>query len=251
MQNARWVFSMVLATVAPLAAQPGAVEARADRILQSMGTYLAGASEFSFRADVTYDAVSPDEPKLQYGGVARVALRRPNQLHVEYDGDEDARTVVIDGQTFTFHDREKDVYAQTDVPSPIDAAIDQAFEQYGFSVPIADLVYTDPYRTLIENAQSGSLVGRYAVDGVECDHLVFTQEVIDWQIWIEVGPRPVPRKLIITYKTEPGSPQYAARLSDWDFAPRFSDDYFQFDSPTSATEIEFMTVEIVPEEVER
>ena len=216
-----------------------------------MGSYLAGASEFSFRADVTYDAESPEEPKLQYGGIARVALRRPNQLHVEYDGDEDTRTIVIDGQTFTFYDRENELYARTDVSSPIDAAIDQVFEQYGFSVPIADLVYTDPYRTLTENAQSGSVVGRHAVDGVECDHLVFTQEAIDWRIWIEDGPRPVPRKLTITYKTEPGSPQYTARLSNWDFAPRFSDHYFTFEPPPDAAEIEFMTVEIVEQEVER
>jgi hypothetical protein len=216
-----------------------------------MGAYLAGASELSFRADVTYDAVSPDEPMLQYGGIARVTLRRPNQLHVEFDGDEDRRTVIIDGQTFTFHDREKDVYAQTSVSSPIDDAIDQVFEQYGFSVPIADLVYTDPYRTLTENAQSGSVVGRHAVDGAECHHLVFTQEAIDWQIWIEDGPRPVPRKLIITYKTEPGSPQYTARLSEWDFAPLSSDHYFTFDPPPGAAAIEFMPVEIVEEEVER
>ena len=91
------------------------------------------------------------------------------------------------------------------------------------------------------------MVGRHGVDGVPCHHLAFSQESIDWQIWIEDGPQPVPRKLVITYKTEPGSPQYVARLSNWDFEPRFSKQYFEFEVPADAGEIEFLTLETVPE----
>jgi len=240
-----------LGVATPLAAQQTVLDERAASILRSMGDYLASAEELSFSAEVTYDAVSPDGQKLQYGGTAQVALRRPNRLHVEYDGDEDTRTVVIDGETFTFYDRENNLYARTDVPSPIDAAIDHAFELYGFSVPIADLVYTDPYQTLMENVQSGSVIGRHIVDGVSCDHLAFSQETIDWQIWIEDGPRPLPRKLVITYKSEPGSPQYVARLSGWDFAPRLSDRYFEFSPRPGAAEMEFIDVETTTEESDK
>jgi hypothetical protein len=82
---------------------------------------------------------------------------------------------------------------------------------------------------------------------VSCHHLAFSQETIDWQIWIEDGPRPVPRKLVITYKTEPGSPQYVARLSGWNFQPRFSKHFFTFEAPAGAGEMEFLTVENAPE----
>lgn len=224
------------------------IPARADQVLREMSEYLASAEEFGFRADITYDAETANGRKWQYGGTSHIALRRPNQLHVEFDGDERRRSVVIDGRTFSFHDRVNGVYATTDVPSPIDAAIDHVFELYGFSVPIADLVYSNPHRTLIENVQSGFVVGRHTVDGAPCHHLAFSQETIDWQIWIEDGPRPVPRKLVITYKTEPGSPQYVARLSEWDFAPRFSDHYFEFDPPPGAAEMEFLSVDTIPEE---
>jgi len=53
----------------------------------------------------------------------------------------------------------------------------------------------------------------------------------------------VPRKLVITYKSEPGSPQYRARLSGWDFQPRLSDHYLQFHPPTGADEIEFLPIQ--------
>ena len=223
------------------------VQQSADQILREMGEYLASAEEFGFEADIVYDTETAEGQTLQYGGVAQIAVRRPDRLHVEFDGDERQTRVVLDGQTFTVYDARANVYATTEVPSGIDAAVDRAFEHYGFSIPIADLVYSDPYQTLIESVESGFVVGRHAVDGVLCHHLAFSQETIDWQIWIEDGPRPLPRKLVITYKSEPGSPQYVARLSSWDFQPRFSKHYFEFDAPAGSGEIEFLTVEAVPE----
>jgi hypothetical protein len=216
------------------------VEAQADRVLREMSEYLRTAGEFTFHADITYDAVLASGEKIEYGGTADAAVRRPDRLHVEYRGDERQNRFVFDGRTVTVHDLAVDVYAVTEVPPEIDAALDRMVEKYGFSVPIADLVYADPYATLIENVQAGSLVGRHPVDGTPCHHLAFSQETIDWQIWIEDGPRPVPRKLVITYKGEPGSPQYTARLSGWDFQPHLSDHYFRFHPPTGADEIDFL-----------
>jgi len=218
---------------------PG-VDARADRILRQMGDYLSSASELTFQTDLSYDTVAPDGQKILYGAVTSVAVRRPERLHVKYDGDERQTRAVFDGQTFTIYDAAANVYTVVDVPGNIDEALDTVFERYGISVPIADLFYADPYGVLIENVQSGFLVGQHPVDGVSCHHLAFSQEGIDWQIWIEDGPRPVPRKLVITYKDEPGAPQYIARMSAWDFDPRLSDHYFEFEPPAGSDEIEFL-----------
>ena len=66
---------------------------------------------------------------------------------------------------------------------------------------------------MIENVQSGYLVGARPVNGTACHHLAFSQEAIDWQIWIEDGPMPLPRRLVLTYKDEPGAPQYRAEFT--------------------------------------
>jgi len=219
------------------------IEEHADRILREMSEYLQTAVEFTFRAEVTYDSVTATGGKIQYGGRADVAVRRPDRLHVEYTGDERQNWFVLDGREVTVYDAIVNVYAVAEVPADIDSAIDRMVEQYGFSVPIADLVYADPYSTLTGNVVQGSLVGRHAVDGTVCHHLAFSQETIDWQIWIEDGPRPLPRKLVITYKEEVGSPQYTARLSSWDFQPRLADSYFQFHPPAGADEIEFLPIQ--------
>jgi len=232
--------SLVWATPSRLTAAEGG--GAADRILREMGEYLASAQEFAFQAEVSYDTLAANGQKILFGGVAKVSVRRPDRLRTEFTGDERRSQAVFDGQTFVVYDAAAKVFAVTKVPSEIDAAVDQVVEDYGFSAPVADLVYSDPYRTLIENVETGFLVGRHLVAGTPCHHLAFSQQAIDWQIWIEDGPRPVPRQLLITYKNEPGSPQYIARLSGWSFQPRFSEHYFRFHPPVGSDEIEFLSL---------
>jgi len=222
------------------------VGARADRILREMGEYLAEAREFRFRADITFDTSTISGQRVQYGGITHVSVRRPNRIHVKGTGDEGSDRYFYNGSTFTLFDEDRRLYAVTQVPNEIDGALDTGFETYGISVPIAGFIHAQPYRVLIANVNSGFLVGKHQVDGTPSFHLAFAQEAIDWQIWIEDGPRPVPRKLLITFKDQPGSPQYTARLSDWDFRPGLSDHLFEFHPPAGASEMEFLA----PVEVE-
>ena len=231
------VAAVGLGSAAPVTAQ---VEPRADEILRAMGAYLASADEFRFQAEISYDTFSSKGQEIQYGGRAGIAVRRPDRLHVEYDGDERRNRVVYDGERIVLYHSGKNLYAATESDAGIDEAVDRVFEESGFSVPIADLVYADPYAVLNESVEAGFVVGRHAVDGTPCHHLAFSQQALDWQIWIEDGPRPVPRKLVITYKNEPGAPQYVARITDWDFQPRVPDGYFTFEPPLGAAEIEFL-----------
>ena len=232
-------------------AQSG-IDEQADRILREMGEYLGSAGEFSFRADVSYDEFASWDQEIQFGGIATLAVRRPDRLDVVYHGDNRQSRVLFNGETLVFHDLRTNLYATLVTPGGIDKAIDQLFEQYGTSVPIADLLYSDPYKTLIESADFGVVVGQHSIDGTSSHHLAFSGEVLDWQIWIENGPRPLPRQLVITYKEEPGAPQYRARFTNWDFQPRLSEHNFDFIPPANADEMEFLKVQRVPdlEEVE-
>jgi len=223
-----------------------AIDEHADRILRQMGEYLSNAEEISFRAEIGYDEFTHWDQEVQYGGVASISVRRPDGLHVVYDGDDRNSRVVFDGETVFFHDLRTNLYAKTEAPGEIDSAVDRMFDLYGYSVPVADLIYSDPYATLIESADFGVVVGRNTVDGTSRYHLAFSGDTLDWQIWIEDGPQPVPRQLVITYKEEPGAPQYRVRFTEWDFQPRFSRHYFDFVPSAGADEMEFMPVQDLP-----
>jgi len=211
----------------------------ADRILREASEYLQAAGEFTFRAEIAYDEVISTGEKIQYGGTVDVAVRRPDRLRVRMDGDERRMHLFYDGSTITVYNPNKDFYAVTEAPDRIDTAVDLIFDKFGITVPIADLVYADPYAVLTANVESVSVIGLHGCSGRRCHHLAFTQEGVDWQIWIEDGPQPVPRKLVINYKNQPGSPQYEARFTDWDFRPLIADGYFRFHPPDGADQIEF------------
>ncbi len=217
-------------------------ELRAKRILQAMGEYLKTAKAFSVHGEITYEEVLASGRKLQYSASNNVMVRRPNRIRADYRGDLRKSSFWYDGKSITLLHLEENLYATFSAPNEIDATIDFAMEKYGLSLPVADFVYSDPYAVLIENVRSGFYEGLHMVNGVRCHHLAFTQENIDWQIWIEDGAQIVPRKLVITYKDSPESPQYTAVLSDWDFSVRLPDILFTFEASVDAEQIEFLTV---------
>ena len=218
------------------------IESRARKILQAMGEYLKKAKAFSVHGEITHEEVLASGRKLQYSASNNVMVRRPNKIRADYRGDLRKSSFWYDGKSVTLLHTEKNLYATFSAPKEIDATIDFAMEKYGLSLPVSDLVYSDPYAVLIENVKSGFYEGLHIVNGVMCHHLAFTQENIDWQIWVEDGAQAVPRKLVITYKDSPGCPQYTAVLSDWDFSVRLPDILFTFEAPVDAEQIEFLTV---------
>jgi hypothetical protein len=226
------------------------IDKRADQILREMGELLGSAEAYSFRADISYDTFSAWGQEIQYEGVATLTVQRPDHLNVVFHGDNRQSRVSFDGKVLVFHDLFTNLYAKMEAPGKIDGAIDQLFEKYDESVPIADLLYADPYEALIGSSDFGVVVDSLTADEATRYHLAFSGEILDWQIWIEKGPRPVPSQLVITYKEEPGAPQYRASFSNWEFKPHLSENFFNFKPPAGAGEMEFLPVQSAPAQAE-
>jgi hypothetical protein len=217
---------------------------RAELVLKAMSDYMKSVKQFSFRGKISFDDVLPTGQKIQYSAENQVAIRRPDRVYGEMQGDTGSRRFWYDGERATLVDGGLGVYATVeDVPMELGALMDHLMEKYDFSPPLADLVYPDLYEALIDNVQFGIYVGLHDVEGVRCHHLAFVTKYIDWQIWIEDGLQMVPRKVVITYKALPESPQYTAILTDWDLNARFSDILFDVEMAALANleKIEFLT----------
>jgi hypothetical protein len=83
-------------------------------------------------------------------------------------------------------------------------------------------------------------IGQSLVGGVTCNHLAFRGPDMDWQLWIEDGANPVPRRFVIIDRAVPGMPRYVAVLSDWNATPSFDAATFTFEPPAGATKIRFV-----------
>lgn len=216
------------------------IDPTAIRILRDMSEYLVDAEAFTFTLEVAEDVLLSHGQMIQYGGVSEVAVQRPGSLHARFRGEERQSNIVIHDGRCILHNLQTNIYAVAEVPTPLDDAIDHIVEQYGLNVPLADLVSRDPYLSVIGSVEYGYVVGRSIIDGVECHHLAFAQEIIDWQIWIQTGPEPLVRKIVITYKDEEGWPHYTARISNWNLQPRLSMRYFEYEPPADAMRVEFL-----------
>ena len=225
---------------APASAAP--VQPKADEILRQMSKYLAGAKQFSFQADDMIDELLDSGQKIQFSSTRRIAVRRPDRVSADIVGDLVNERVRYDGSTLTVLDIQQNVHGSIQVPDNIDETLDYIAQRFGITMPLADLLFSDPYKAVIGGVRFGQYVGLYDVQGAKCHHLAFRQEGLDWQIWIENGARPLPRKLVITYKATPGQPQYIAFLGKWNLSAQLPDTTFTLEIPEGVERIDLEAI---------
>jgi hypothetical protein len=222
----------------PAAAPARSVEARADQELKRMGEFLGKLPRFAFEAEETFDEVPDGELRRQLTNVRRVAVERPNRVAADATGDTLNRASWFDGKTVTLLDKDDNVYATVEALATIDATYDMLEAEYGFSLPLVDLLYSDPYAVLMEGVTYGRYLGIHQAAGVSCHHLAFSQPTIEWQVWIDAGEQPLPRKLVISYVHEPGEPQYTAVIRRFTLAARAPEGLFTFEAPEGAQRVD-------------
>ena len=229
-------------TAAPPAEKAPAPTPDPKQLLQQMCDFLKNQQQFSFKAEVTDDQVYAGGRKLQFGQEITASFRRPDKLRLEGDGDVESKLLIFDGQTLTLYDKDKNYYGAIEIAGDIDAALDKAGKEYGLHVGLAEL----GANRLADHANQGLTnalyVGESKVRGVPCHHLALDKETVHYQVWIDAGDKPLLRKVVVTQKKLPDSPQWTAYLSDWNFSPQLADNLFTFTPPEGAQKIKFMPV---------
>ncbi len=223
-----------------------AIDPEASRILKLAGDFLKSADKFSVHAEISFDDVLPSGRKIEYSRGGDIVVDRPGRFYANVYDETEHRRIFNNGKTLTIHDTNNHTYASINVPANIDQAIDHARDHFTISMPLADIVVADPYKNIIERVDSGIYTGIQYAEGEFMHHLLFSNEAVDVQLWIEDSMYPYIRKLVITYKTLAASPQYRAVLTEWDFNPSTPDMLFTFVPPEDATELEFLPAKETP-----
>jgi len=204
------------------------MSADADEILRSMCSYMKGLGAFRVKADIDNEVITQEGQKLQFCGSAELLMKRPAGFKVSRKGMFADVEMIFDGKVLTIHGKRHNLYTQFEVPGNNDDAIHAVEFETGLDTPGADLLFSDPYAILSAGVMKGEYFGTAFVNGVECYHLAFREEKVDWQLWVQTGERPLPMKYVITSKWQTGAPQYAATLRDWDTDPKIAEGAFQF-----------------------
>src|SRR5271168_3313187 len=213
------------------AIDPDAVDA-----VKKMSAYLRTLKSFQITDNVTQDDVLEDGLIVQHESKVDYLTARPDRLRVEVTSDERHRLYLYDGKNFTVWARLVNYYATVPAPPTIGELLDQANEKYDIELPLYDLYNWGTKDDDINKIKTAVNVGPGTVEGVTCEHYAFHQEGVDWQLWIQLGEFPLPRKLIITTLTDDARPQHSDTLT-WNLAPSFNDGAFAFDPPPDAKRV--------------
>jgi hypothetical protein len=224
------------------AALPPNIDPRADQLLSRSCDDLGSSKAFTFHAEITFDKVLPSNVKLQFAAAADYAVQRPDQLAVEFHSDLGGKQIWYNGTKVTILDPPHMFYAIAEVPDSIDGMMERLDEIHNLSIPLADLAYSHPCEMFRKGVIYTAYIGVNDVAGEDCDHLAFTKKDVDWQVWLQRTGRHLPRKIVINYRSAPGSPEYVAVLSDWKFPESIPASVFRPDLPKDAKRIDIMKV---------
>ena len=232
----------VVAAAPAKPAQP-AISADASAALQRMGQTLR-AEQMSFQARTIRVYAEPNGEPLHIFHRLKVTMHRPNRLLAEVSGDDGSSKLVFDGKTAIIYSAAQNKYASIAVPEgTIAGMLKEAVGRLGVDFPLADFLSDEPGKAFLTGVASGRVVNTVTIDGAPYDHLFFFQPPgIELELWVAKNEQSLPRRLIVTYRTLPGQPNFIAEFSDWNFNVQTPDADFTFQPPAGATQVELKPV---------
>ena len=227
----------VATPVPPPPLEPAALER-----LKAMSELLKGAASFTFKATSDREIPSVNGPMLDFFAVSTVAVTRPNRVRIDASGDLHDASLWYDGKTLSIYSTKSSYYGQTDAPPTIDEMLLMLMERFQMPFPATGFLLKDPYAKMMEGVTAAFDAGSARIEGVACRHLAFSEPDADWQVWIEDGPKPLPRRIAVNYKNDKGSPRVVTSLSDWNLVASIPAGQFVFAPPSGATKVDWKTV---------
>ena len=234
------VFILFVTVSTEIQAQTPAVDPAATKILKKMTDYLGGLKQFSVHTRNNLEDLLESGHRVDFQISADVTISRPNKLHAERKGDQVDQTFYYDGKTLTLHNPSDRVYATEPAPNTIEEMLDYVRESLGLIVPVADLVYRNAYPLLMQEVSMAVVIGKATIEGVRCDHLLFSRPGVDFQVWVADSGPPLPYKYIVTDTGLFSWMSISTVMSNWNTKPSLDDARFTFVPPDDASLIGFM-----------
>jgi len=249
------VFSVVLLAVTvscskQAAAPPGeSAGPKPEEIVRRVADLYKTARSFQVSFSHTFSMEMLGE-KSQVVVDSSVVVERPNRMALRAKSSPKGVDLVCDGRTLTVSMTGKNRYLQVKAPESLaDLLRDPAFTAFGGgSAPFfLNLLAEDPYETIMERVTSSSYQGQETIDQVRAHHLGFTQQDLDWQLWVAAEGEPVVVQVAVDMSKVFGQLDGQARemkvtwvqtYKDWQLDAAVARDVFVFTPAPGAAKVE-------------
>jgi len=215
-----------------------AAESDATGILKAMSDYVGSQKSIKLAFDSDIEIITPELEKIQFSNSGEALLSRPDKLRAHRLSGHADVAMFFDGKTVSIYGKHINGYAQFDAPGSVDQLIHALREGHGTALPGSDLLLSNSYEVLVAGIMEAKYIGIGIIDGRECNHLAFRNFDTDWQLWVEAGEHPIPRKMVVTSKTMNSAPQYTIRIKSWETGLKASPSDFTFTPPADAKKLD-------------
>ena len=219
-----------------------AVDPASLQALKDMGAHLQTLKRFQVSTELTGERVLADGQKLQHTATAEIDVARPNRLRARMSSARSKREIFYDGKLATLFIPAQKYYSTVEFTDTIGALVTKLEERYGVEIPLYDLFLWGTPAAPLDKIDSAMNAGQDFIGNDICNHYAFRQGTFDWQIWITTGRNPLPRKLVITNRSDEARPQ-SVSLMDWNLNPTFKDSVFKFAPPKGSTAVELRSLD--------
>jgi hypothetical protein len=238
-QKARERIGMCVTAACMLLAMGGAPNASADAeqakgLFKAMSDYLGKQTKMSFDLDTSLEVVTTDEQKLSLTSSGSLTMVRPDKLRVTRHGGFANADFYFDGKTVTLFRRDQNLYSKVAISGSVDQLAEVLRDKYQRPLPAADLLSPNVFADMMQGVKDVKDLGTGVIRGVECDHIAFRTDEVDWQLWIARGDRPYPVRVIFTSTKVAGSPQYQVDVMNFKTGDQVSAPDFRFVPPRGA-----------------
>jgi len=222
-------------------AQPAGIDPVAEKLLKVSTDFVASQKQFNVDTRNSLEVVLKNGQKIELNHITRQSVQRPDKLRSERTGDLVNQIFIYDGKSLTLNNLTDKVYSQVAAPDTLEGMLDFARSKLGVVAPAGDLLFKNAFEILMEGVTDGMVVGKAVIEGVRCDHLAFRAPNVDWQIWIEEGAQPLPRRIVLTTRDLVNAPEFAVTITRWNLKPTFDANTFVFTPPANAKKVDFLS----------
>jgi len=178
-------------------------------------------------------------------------LERPNRIALQVDEGQLGMTLISDGKQLWQYLPMLNRYTVQDAPPSLSEVVAgegaSLLAAVGGSGALIPTEGEEFYRKLIKGVKKSEYLGEEKVGEIPCHHCRFVREDFAWDIWIEAGPRPLVHKIVPDLSRQfakageafkDAKLEYTVEFTDWNVAPKFTEQDFAFTPPAGAEQVD-------------
>jgi len=212
-------------------------DGKIKEVVQEFARYVQQLPGFSVAVtSIIHIDNSPLRQKTR--DVFSLTMRRPNRLALVHKKGTMGPSIICDGVKISTYHPQLNQYVLKPAPSKFDDIFGRGSEAGAIiqqTIPLLDvLLSNNPYELFFKDIQNSQYLGTETVNEANCHHLKYTKDTLDWHLWVEMGKKPLLRKIAAEIVQKSLRAKFEWEFRNWVVDNPAGPEPFKFEPPPGA-----------------